>query len=165
MFLCLPALLVAQESRLIKGKITDGSEPLSDVSVVIEGESTAVFTNSEGRYEVEAAPGDVLLYTYTGMKDIRIRVEDVTRFLNLVMVPDYTELEEVTMTKRLKSQVELQQEYPTNDKILRTTYGFIDAEARKDGFGRTDQPYRGVPARLPEESVFQYPGSGQLFGS
>lgn len=129
LFLCLPALLVAQESRLIKGKITDGSEALSDVSVVIEGESNPVFTNSEGRYEVEATPGDVLLYTYTGMKDIRIRVEDVTRFLNLVMVPDYTELDEVTMTKRLKSQVELQREYPNNERILRTTYGFIDAEA------------------------------------
>ncbi|WP_420593244.1 hypothetical protein [Robiginitalea biformata] len=127
--LCLPALVMAQEDRLIKGKITDGSESLQDVRVVIEGESNPVFTNSEGRYEVEAAPGDVLLYTYTGMKDIRILVEDVTRFLNLVMVPDYTELEEVTMTKRLKSQAELQQEYPGNERIFQTAFGFIEPDA------------------------------------
>lgn len=127
--LCLPALVMAQEGRLIKGKITDGSEALQDVRVVIEGESDPVFSNSEGRYEVEAEPGDVLLYTYTGMKDIRILVEDVTRFLNLVMVPDYTELDEVTMTKRLKSQAELQQEYPNNERIFQTAFGFIEPDA------------------------------------
>ncbi|MBC2840698.1 carboxypeptidase-like regulatory domain-containing protein [Robiginitalea sp. SC105] len=127
--LCLPALMAAQESRLIKGKITDGSEPLPDVTITIEGEETSAYTNSEGRYEIEAETGDILHYNYTGMKEIRLKVEDVTRFLNLVMVPEYTELEEVTMTRRLKSQQELQQEYPENERIIRTSFGFLDPDA------------------------------------
>lgn len=125
--LLIPALLVAQESRLIKGKITDGNLGLPDVAISIEGQSGGTYTNSEGRYEVEARAGDLLTFSYTGMLTRKIRVEDVTRYVNLALVPDYTELEEVTVQKRLKTQEELSREYALNTGVIRTAFGFMDA--------------------------------------
>lgn len=127
LLLLFPMLIIAQETRLVKGKITDGSTPLQDVTVMIEGAAEGTYTNSEGRYEISARIGDVLLFSYTGMVTRRVRVEEVTRFINLSLVPDYTELEEVTVQKRLKTQEELSREYAGNTGVIRTAFGFLDA--------------------------------------
>ena len=129
LLLCfLPGLIWAQEARLIKGKITDGNIPLADVAITLEGKEGATFTNSEGRYEIEAETGDILQFSYAGMKRIRMRVEEVTHYVNLAMVPDYTELEEVTVEKRLKSQEELSREYASNKNVFRSAFGFLDTD-------------------------------------
>lgn len=125
---CLPALVWAQESRLIKGKITDGNNSLADVAITLEGKQGGTYSNSEGRYEIEAAVGDYLHYSYAGMKTVRVLVEDVTYYVNVALVPDYTELEEVTVGNRLKSQVEMSREYATNKNIIRSAFGFLDAD-------------------------------------
>ena len=124
-----PLAVSAQQDRQIKGKITDGSAALENVSIRVDGDDNQVFTNADGRYEVRAATGQTLVFTYTGMKTVRVRVEDVTRFVNLTLVPDYSELDEVVVTRRLKSQVELSQEYAQNPDIIRTAYGFVDAKS------------------------------------
>lgn len=128
LLLCLPALVWGQETRLIKGKITDGSQPLPDVAITLEGKPGGTYTNSEGRYEIDAEVGDRMHFTYAGMKEVRIRVEDVTHFVNLAMVPDYTELDEVTVEKQLKSQVEMARDYATNKNIIRSAFGFLDTD-------------------------------------
>ncbi len=125
---CLPALIWAQESRLVKGKITDGSQPLADVAITLDGKPGGTYSNSEGRYEIEAESGDFLHFSYAGLKTVRVLVEDVTRFVNVAMVPDYTELDEVTVQKQLKSQVEMAREYATNKDIIRTAFGFMDGD-------------------------------------
>lgn len=118
---------LAQESRVIFGRIMDGDTPLKDVRIHRGDETTPVFTDAEGTYRIEAVPGDILHYSYTGMKEYRVRVEDVTEFLNLVMIPDVQELEEVTVSrKRKKSQRELAFEYRTNTDLIRTAFGIID---------------------------------------
>ncbi len=129
LLLCfLPGLIWAQETRLIKGKITDGNLPLADVAITLEGKEGGAFTNSDGRYEIKAETGDILQFSYAGMKRIRMRVEEVTNYVNLAMVPDYTELEEVTVEKRLKSQEELSREYATNKNVIRSAFGFLDTD-------------------------------------
>ncbi len=113
----------------MKGKITDGSQPLADVAITLEGKPGGTYTNSEGRYEIETEVGDFLRISYAGMKTVRVLVEDVTHFVNVSMVPDYTELDEVTVEKQLKSQVELARDYATNKDIIRTAFGFLDANS------------------------------------
>ncbi|MEJ2163103.1 MAG: TonB-dependent receptor plug domain-containing protein, partial [Robiginitalea sp.] len=50
-------------------------------------------------------------------------------YLNLIMVPDIEELPEVTVTgSNRKSQQDLAIEYATNPRIIRTAYGFLNAE-------------------------------------
>lgn len=120
--------LLAQESRTISGTITDGREPLENVRIEIGQSEAATFTTAEGKYEILAEPGDLIEFSYTGMKTYKVRVEDVTRHLNMVMIPDVEELEEVTVKgSNRKSQKELAEEYRSNPDLIQTAYGIIDA--------------------------------------
>ncbi|MBT8211211.1 MAG: carboxypeptidase-like regulatory domain-containing protein [Eudoraea sp.] len=119
----------SQELRTIKGSITDGNAPLNDVLVLVRGGASSTFTDEEGKYEIQAETGDMLEYRYAGMKTYKVPVQDVTRFLNLIMVPDIQELQEVTVTSsRRKSQQQLAMEYRFNPKLINTYFGVIDAE-------------------------------------
>ncbi|MEJ2584982.1 MAG: carboxypeptidase-like regulatory domain-containing protein [Robiginitalea sp.] len=123
-------LLSAQERvKTIRGQVTDGRAPLADVAISVEDGGAKTFSDADGRYAIEAAPGDVLLYTYQGMKPLRIRVEDVTRILNPSMAMDVAELEEVVVIgSNRKTQRELAIEYPINERLIRTAYGILNAD-------------------------------------
>jgi tetratricopeptide (TPR) repeat protein len=61
------------------------------------------------------------------MKTISIKIEDVTRILNPVMIPDVTELDEVVVTKsKRRSQRDLEEDYPINENIIKTAWGYVD---------------------------------------
>lgn len=118
----------AQESRSIFGRITDGKVALEDVQIRNADSGNETFTDASGQYTIEASPGEVLHFTYTGMKEYRIRVEDVTKNLNLIMIGDVRKLDEVTVTRsRRRSQRDLAMEYRVNPQLIRTAYGILDA--------------------------------------
>ena len=129
-FFALTLNAFAQETRTVRGSVSDGTNPMQDVLIAIQGkQEVRVFTDDEGKYEIEAEVGDLLQYSYTGMKDYLVRVEDVTRYLNLVMIPDVEELDEVTVTRsNRKSQQDLAMEYESNPRILKTAFGLLDAD-------------------------------------
>ena len=134
LILVFTVLSVTAQERIIKGKITDGKLPLENVKISITGKDTATITNADGGYEIAADTGDVLQYSYIGMRTITIQVEDVTRFLNIAMLPEITELEEVIVEGSLrKSQSRLEEEYPYNNRIIRTAFQYLDAD-RTPGF-------------------------------
>jgi len=122
--------LFAQESvRTITGKISDGRNPIENAAISLKGNSSKTFSDSDGSYVIKASIGDDISYSYQGLRTVNIRVEDVTRILNVVMVPDVEELEEVTIVgSNRKTQQQLELEYPTNQNIIRTAYGFLNAE-------------------------------------
>ncbi|GMN08721.1 hypothetical protein MTsPCn9_08230 [Croceitalea sp. MTPC9] len=74
-------------NKNISGSISDGKLPISNVSVSIEGESKSVFSDEYGKYAIQANIGDILKYSYQGMKTVHIKVEDVTRILNITLLP------------------------------------------------------------------------------
>jgi len=116
------------KTQTISGVVTDGRLPLKNVKVEILESDKITYTDADGRYRVEAVPGTTINYAYTGFKSIEIRVEDVTRILNIEMFPDITELNEVTVTKsKRKSQQELELEYNSNPNLIRSAYGILDA--------------------------------------
>lgn len=113
----------------ISGIVTDGRMPLKNVKIERTESNNVQYTDADGRYTIKAAPGDKITYSYVGFKSIEIRVEDVTRILNIEMFPDITALEEVTVTKsKRKSQQELKLEYNTNPNLIKTAYGIINPE-------------------------------------
>lgn len=121
--------LYAQKPVEIRGTISDGYEPMENVRVRVEGREDLVFTDSVGRYVIQAAVGDILRYSHIGMRDYIVRVEEATRFLNLIMTPEYNELDEVVITgNKRKTQQELQLEYPLNKRLIRTAFGILDAD-------------------------------------
>ncbi|MFD0797399.1 carboxypeptidase-like regulatory domain-containing protein [Maribacter chungangensis] len=121
--------ILAQDVRKISGTISDGNAPLSNVQINVMNTDSATFSDTEGKYSIEAETGDVITYTYMGMKTISIRVEDVTRILNPVMILDVNELDEVVVqsSKRL-SQKNIEEQYSLRENIIKTAYGYLDAE-------------------------------------
>lgn len=119
---------ISQE-RTIKGKVSDGTNPMENVEISIKDAGNSVFTDATGAYEINAQTGDRIVYRYAGMKTITIRIEDVTRILNPIMVPDIEELDEVeVVASKRRSQKDMEEDYPFNDNIIRTAFGYMDAD-------------------------------------
>ncbi|UCD61629.1 MAG: TonB-dependent receptor plug domain-containing protein, partial [Flavobacteriaceae bacterium] len=59
----------------ITGTITDASGvPLPGANVVIKGTSTGAAADFDGNYSIQASPGDVLVFSYTGYNSAEITV-------------------------------------------------------------------------------------------
>lgn len=128
--LLLPTLILAQEAPLlIEGIVTDGDDPLSKVSVQVQGTNQDIQTDAGGNYTIKAKPGDVLVFKHSGMETAEVITEDVTSTLNIKMVPRVKELEEVVINeRRKKTQSELRKEFNTNKRLIRTNFGILDTD-------------------------------------
>ena len=119
----------AQEQRMLLGTVSDGKNPIENVKIQLEGKDMVVTSDTEGKYKIDVTTGDVISYSYTGLKTVKIKVEDVTRILNPILIPDVTELDEVTVqASKRRSQNDMEEDYTINKSIIRTAYGYIDAE-------------------------------------
>ncbi|MEX0312551.1 MAG: carboxypeptidase-like regulatory domain-containing protein, partial [Allomuricauda sp.] len=117
--------IYAQKERQVTGRITTQNEALENVKVAIEGKETIGVSDSEGKYTILSAPGDILIYSHVGMETVKILVEDVTRILNIRMKPKLEQLDEVAVTAKKKRTLE--EEYASNKNIVKTSFGFIDS--------------------------------------
>ena len=118
-----------ENERLLKGKVTDGTNPIENVSVEVQDKTSTTKSDAEGKYQINVATGDVVTYSFMGMKTITIKIEDVTRILNPVMVPDITELDEVVVeASKRRSQKDMEEDYTINKRIIRTAWGYLDAD-------------------------------------
>ncbi|MEJ2584395.1 MAG: SusC/RagA family TonB-linked outer membrane protein [Robiginitalea sp.] len=87
----------AQE-KTISGTVTDQDGlPLPGVNIVVEGTTTGTQTDFDGNYQIQASPGQVLLFTYIGQKNER-RTVGAGDVINVQMVEDAQALEEVVVT-------------------------------------------------------------------
>ena len=117
------------QNKIVKGKVTQMDAPLANVKISIIDSDIATTTDANGVYQITTEPRDVLLYTYPGLNDVRIMVEDVTRTLNIEMSQKIEKLDEVTVKgSNRKSQNELEEEYKYKDNLIKTAFGIIDSE-------------------------------------
>ena len=125
-FLCVAAQVSAQA---ITGKVYDADGPLANVQVSVAESTAQIFTDEQGNYRIEAQPGDMLVFSHMGMKQIQIRVEDVTRFLNPVMVPNVNQLDEVIVqsSNRISARA-MADRYFGERNTIQTAYGPIDGD-------------------------------------
>ncbi len=115
--------------KTITGKVSDGQNPIKNVLITVKGTEQNAYTDETGTYQIKSSIGDVLVYSYTGLRSLEILVEDVTRTINLRMFPDVAELDEVVVTKsKRKSQQDLEIAFNTNPYLVRSAYGIIDPE-------------------------------------
>ncbi len=101
-FLLLGGFLMATaawtQTRTITGKISselDGKN-LEGVSIVVKGKSSGTQTNANGEYSIEVAPGDVLVYSYTGFIPQEIKPGG-TSVIDLSLRPEDANLGEVVV--------------------------------------------------------------------
>jgi TonB-linked SusC/RagA family outer membrane protein len=83
-WLLLPCLLLsitlqAQTSR-IEGKVLarSNSTPLAGVTVNLKGTNTVTTTNDQGKFVVNAKPGDALGITFVGYRPVEVTITDTT---------------------------------------------------------------------------------------
>ena len=92
-----PAKSSAILQELISGVVTDDSRmPLPGVSIKIVGTSRGADTDFDGNFSIQASEGDVLEFSYVGMKTQLITIE-TSKTLNLVMIADENILDEVVI--------------------------------------------------------------------
>lgn len=95
--------------KTIKGLVSDENGlPLPGVSVLIQGTKTATQSDYDGMYTIQASPGDVLVFTYIGIKTKSVTVGSTTT-VNVALTPDAQNLNEVVVTalgiKRQKKEL------------------------------------------------------------
>ena len=81
----------------IKGTVTDNlGTPLGGVNVIVEGTTRGVLTNFDGEYEIEAEKGEVLVFSFLGMKTTTVTIENSST-INVSLEEDASLLEEVVV--------------------------------------------------------------------
>lgn len=95
--LCL--VFVAQiafaQQKTISGTVSDESGiPLAGVNILVKGTSTGTQTDFDGKYSISARTGDVLTFTYVGLKSQEITV-GTSSTINATMIEDASVLDEV----------------------------------------------------------------------
>jgi TonB-dependent SusC/RagA subfamily outer membrane receptor len=90
----LPAMA---QRNVITGVVYDESGlPLTGASVIIEGTNRGVTTDSYGKYRIEAAPEEALIFNFLGYRSQKFKVGAST-VLNAEMVPESQILDELVV--------------------------------------------------------------------
>ena len=89
--------IVFAQEKTVTGTVTDGSGiTLPGVSILIKGTKTSTQTDFDGKYSIEAAEDQILIFSYIGMKTQEILAADMT--INVKMQENAQELEGVVVT-------------------------------------------------------------------
>ncbi len=130
LFLVSTLSLKSQEkANTVLGTVTDGQTPLSDVSILIKGTDNGTTTDSWGRYAIQASPKSILVFSHIGMEAVEIILEDVTKVLNIEMLPRTEKLDEVVVTKKKRNtQENLAKNYFSDATIVNTNFGYLSPE-------------------------------------
>ncbi|OMP30259.1 MULTISPECIES: SusC/RagA family TonB-linked outer membrane protein [Mangrovimonas] len=87
----------AQE-KTISGTVTDETGlPLPGVNIIVKGTTTGTQTDFDGNYAISAKAGDILTFTYIGLKTQEITVGSSSS-INITMLEDAAVLDEVVVT-------------------------------------------------------------------
>jgi TonB-linked SusC/RagA family outer membrane protein len=116
-------LSVTQQSQVI-GTVTDGINPLPGVTVTVKGKkNNTVITDFNGQYAIQAAPTDVLIVSFIGLKTETISING-QKIINIQLHQDATALQEVKINAGYYSVKESQR----TGSIARITSAAIETQ-------------------------------------
>src|SRR5210317_2189099 len=64
--------------REISGYVTGQGSVLNNALIVVKDTERQAFTDENGYYSIRAARGEIIVYSYMGLKSMEVIVEDVT---------------------------------------------------------------------------------------
>ncbi|OBX24670.1 TonB-linked SusC/RagA family outer membrane protein [Gelidibacter algens] len=86
------------QDKVISGTISDQSGlPLPGVNIIVKGTTNGTQSDFDGNYTIDASTGDILSFTYVGLKAQEITV-GTSNTLNVTMTEDASVLDEVVVT-------------------------------------------------------------------
>ena len=89
--------LYAQEYEVTGTVTDDAKDPLPGVSIVIKGTTKGTQTDFDGKYTIKVKNGDILEFSYIGMKIKQVKVTG-QKIINVVLEEDNVTLQEVVVT-------------------------------------------------------------------
>jgi TonB-dependent starch-binding outer membrane protein SusC len=92
----LATTLTAQRVALSGTVKGSDNEPIIGANVLIKGTSTGTITDINGRFNMEASPSDVLIFSYVGMMPQEVNVGN-TRNFNIILRESQQALDEVVV--------------------------------------------------------------------
>ncbi|MBC6999181.1 SusC/RagA family TonB-linked outer membrane protein [Cytophaga sp. FL35] len=97
--LFLGSLPAIAQSKTVSGTVTATSDgfPLPGVNVLVQGTTTGTQTDFDGNYTIEASEGDILVFSYLGMKSKNVTV-GANSSIDISMEEDASQLDEVVVT-------------------------------------------------------------------
>ena len=86
------------QQKNITGTVTDEEDlPLPGVNVLLKGTTRGVQTDFDGNYSIQAAPGDVLVFSFVGLETKEVTVGS-NNTINVSLQADAAQLQEVVVT-------------------------------------------------------------------
>ncbi len=116
--------LLAQ-SKTVTGTVTDATDgsPLPGVNVLVQGTTTGSQTDFDGNYSIEAESGNVLVFSFLGMKTQSVTV-GASNTINVSLQEDAEQLGEVVVTalgiKREEKTLTYAQQTVRADELVKT---------------------------------------------
>ena len=92
-FLTASFVMVAQNVDVTGTVKDEKGEPLLGVLVLIKGTQHGAATNMDGKYSIQVKVGDVLQYSFLGMKAVEKKITASSNRLDVVLNDDVQELE------------------------------------------------------------------------
>lgn len=95
--LCLNGVMA--QNKTVSGSVTDANDgtPLPGVSIVVQGTTNGTQTDFDGNYSLEVSVGDILSFSYIGMKTQTVTIGN-SNSVNISMEEDSSQLDEVVVT-------------------------------------------------------------------
>ncbi|GGW31860.1 SusC/RagA family TonB-linked outer membrane protein [Arenibacter certesii] len=116
--------LLAQ-NKTLTGVVTDATDgsPLPGVNILVQGSPVGTQTDFDGNYTIEASSGDVLVFSFIGMRSQSISV-GTSNTINVSMEGDAEQLGEVVVTalgiKRQAKALTYSQQSVQSDELTKT---------------------------------------------
>ena len=108
----------AQTKQEVSGYVTSFGTPVVNAKVAVVGTDLMTATDSKGYYTIEVTPRQELQFSYVGLQSVTIIIEDVTKTLNVKMLPEVNDLDEVTVKEKVKKIEPFSDELGEDDKPI-----------------------------------------------
>ncbi|WP_084166191.1 SusC/RagA family TonB-linked outer membrane protein [Anditalea andensis] len=120
----------------ITGVVTDTQDnlPIPGVTVTVKGTSRGTVTDMDGRYSIDASPGEVLVFRFIGFAPIEVTVTQQT-VLNITLTEDFQALQEVIVVgyAEQKKETIVGAVTQTSGAVLQRTGGVSNVAAALTG--------------------------------
>ncbi|MBW1297396.1 carboxypeptidase-like regulatory domain-containing protein [Aquimarina litoralis] len=94
------------QKKYIEGIVTDGTDVLPNVNIVVEGKNRGTITDQNGGYKITVDPGDVLIFSSADKEKVTAKISPEDNFVDIKMTDNVNNLDAVI----IKSKVEKERE-------------------------------------------------------
>ncbi|MCX2680387.1 von Willebrand factor type A domain-containing protein [Galbibacter sp. EGI 63066] len=97
------------QTRTISGQVTSAEDGngLPGVNIALKNTKTTTTTNFDGFYSIKAQTGDILVFSFVGMKTKEVKIKASDKTINVALKPDSNALEEVIVANGVQISKEV----------------------------------------------------------